>query len=205
MTFIYTDSGFSHLLRPLKNNNECPVSFVYNSPPYNNLMVKEGSWTAQMHLILDLLYNQKTTIIHYNNLKNNHIIRNDKIKFNLKKIASFNFVGNRYNKITLSPIIEFKYNIIKLNFKPIRYIKIPIRLYNLSPNSQFLYRRFFTSSLFGFYRYKTFIEYLNLKDKHHVNTQNVKKYLTELKETNLIMLSHLNDQLRVKVTKSLQN
>jgi hypothetical protein len=50
-----TDSGFSYVLRPVINKPRTklkyPVQFIYSQKPFNNLVVKNGVWTAKHHML----------------------------------------------------------------------------------------------------------------------------------------------------------
>lgn len=204
LNYILSDIGFNNLLRPIKNG-ERPISFVYKSPPYNNIKIKQGMWSDKMHLVLDLLYNQKTSTIEYKNL-NNNIIRNDKLKIYLKKITEFEFIGRRDDRTITSPIIKIIDKTIHINYKPIRLIKIPIIIYNLNSNSQFLYRRFVShrwDNTNGIYDIKNLIKYLNLRGRYNDNKKNVLKYLNELSYMGLIHMIGFSDFSKVKITKLL--
>jgi len=215
MDYLKTDAGFCHLLRPINNKPrkilKYPLYFTYKSEPFNNLVVNGGVWTHKMHELLDLLYNKMEEDVI---LEKGIIFRAPRLYENLNRIVDFDFIGNRYNKTIKSPLVSLKADkyytyrtTVHMNFNPEKITLIPITLYFLSCNAQFIYRRFLSNRFVGksgVYKLQTIIDYLGLSDKRNwVNRSTVIDALFELHRFGFIKLPEVDVVNSVKITKLL--
>ncbi|MHA2277178.1 MAG: hypothetical protein ACXAC2_15495 [Candidatus Kariarchaeaceae archaeon] len=196
-SFNVTDSGFSYVLRPIINKPryklKYPMQFIYQHKPYNNLVVKRGIWTAKHHMILDTLYDRSGGKMNIKGLKSSYPYLKKWRKYQIEKmileIADFDFIASKDNRTIVGPILHYKKGIVTFNHGLNKKVTIPHRLYKLSDNAQFLYRRFFVYKKRGAtvnINFDTLIEYLNLTAEKHHSRARILGYLNELKSVGLL-------------------
>lgn len=194
MQYNITDTGFCQLLRPIGKNK--PFT-LYDQVEYNVLSYRSGKWTAKLHQVLDILYNEKINIINVKGLE----FRNDRLKDYIKYISEFQFSGLRYGHLIKGPIIGFDGETVIMRFKREKNTRIPITLYSLRYDSQFLYRHFFSQhwqGRVGIYKIKVLIDYLGLRWAKGEAENLIYDYINELQSAKLIKIcpesskKHLN-------------
>ena len=162
MNYLITDTGFCQLLRPIGKNEGYSL---YHDVNYNMLTVKSGKWNAKLHQVLDIIYNEGSTIIKVKDLK----FRQDRLKYFIRSISEFQFVGQRYGRTIKGPIIGFDGETVVLHLRLEKRTSIPMSLYSLRYDSQFLYRHFFSqlwTGKTGIFDMQVLIRYLGLQWYH---------------------------------------
>lgn len=201
MKYLITDTGFCQLLRPIgKSTKEYTL---FDKVHYNMLSYKSGKWTAKLHQVLDILYNERTTTINIKDLKYSYI-RPYKLKEYINYISEFEFVGLRYGITIKSPIIGFDDETVILHNRMEKVTSIPTKLYYLRYNSQFLYRHFFSQQWNGekrTFNIQVLINYLDLRWAKNHQEDLILSYINELENANLIKYRPESSKKHLKIVK----
>jgi len=187
MKYIYTDTALCNLFRPSLCKSY-PVFFKYHMDSANQIVINEGQWTAGVNMALDLICNERTESVNIKDIQCG-IVRNDVLKYNIKKLSEFEFIGFTYDGRIASPIIDFDDGVINLNYISGRFVGIPTILYKLNNNAQFIYRKFVASrkvGVIGTYRFDVIADYLGLTGRSDRNLKIINDNLNQLKQYNLI-------------------